>query len=154
MSTARKMLPIEHDTLDFSVKGYIAKPEVTRASRNYISTMINGRYIKSMQLSQAIIRGYHTLLPVGRYPITVLAIEMDPILVDVNVHPTKLEARFSKDQELVAAIEETIRSVFRRTSLIPEMEQKNQSNRRLAYRILCHWMGHKQETCHINPAIW
>ncbi|MFD2759868.1 DNA mismatch repair endonuclease MutL [Lentibacillus juripiscarius] len=124
MSTARKMLPIEHDTLDFSVKGYIAKPEVTRASRNYISTMINGRYIKSMQLSQAIIRGYHTLLPVGRYPITVLAIEMDPILVDVNVHPTKLEARFSKDQELVAAIEETIRSVFRRTSLIPEMEQK------------------------------
>ncbi|RYG73807.1 DNA mismatch repair endonuclease MutL [Lentibacillus lipolyticus] len=124
MSAAKKMLPMQHETLDFSINGYIAKPEVTRASRNYISIIINGRYIKSMQLSQAIIRGYHTLLPVGRYPITVLAIEMDPILVDVNVHPTKLEARFSKDQELVTAIEETIRSVFRRTSLIPEIEQK------------------------------
>ncbi|GAA0444926.1 DNA mismatch repair endonuclease MutL [Lentibacillus halophilus] len=124
MGTARKMLPIQHETLDFSIKGYITKPETTRASRNYISTIINGRYIKSMQLSQAILRGYHTLLPVGRFPITVLAIEMDPILMDVNVHPTKLEARFSKDQELVAAIEEMIRSTFRRTSLIPEMEQK------------------------------
>ncbi|TRM12470.1 DNA mismatch repair endonuclease MutL [Lentibacillus cibarius] len=124
MGTARKMLPIQHETLDFSINGYIAKPEVTRASRNYISTIINGRYIKSMQLTQAIIRGYHTLLPIGRSPIVVLAIEMDPILVDVNVHPTKLEARFSKDQELVTAIEETIRSTFRRTSLIPEMEQK------------------------------
>ncbi|MFD1360412.1 DNA mismatch repair endonuclease MutL [Lentibacillus salinarum] len=126
MNVARKMIPVKHDTLDFSIEGYIAKPEVTRASRNYISTMINGRYIKSQQLSQAIMRGYHTLLPVGRSPIVVLAIDMDPVLVDVNVHPTKLEVRFSKDRELFSAIEETIRAAFRNTSLIPEMEQKQQ----------------------------
>jgi DNA mismatch repair protein MutL len=124
MSVARKMLPVKHETLDFSIEGYIAKPEVTRASRNYMSTIINGRYIKSMQLSQAIINGYRTLLPVGRSPIVVLSIEMDPILVDVNVHPTKLEVRFSKDKELFAAIEETIREAFRKTSLIPDMEQR------------------------------
>ena len=124
MGTAKKMLPIVQETLDFSIKGYIAKPEVTRASRSYISTIINGRYIKSIPLSQAIIRAYHTLLPIGRYPIVVIEIDMDPILVDVNVHPTKLEVRFSKDKELFTAIEETIRNKFREITLIPEMEQK------------------------------
>lgn len=124
MGAAKKMLPIKHETLDFSIEGYIAKPEITRASRSYISTIINGRYIKSIPLSQAIIRAYHTLLPIGRYPIVVLAIRMDPILVDVNVHPTKLEVRFSKDKELFTAIEETIRSKFREITLIPEVQQK------------------------------
>lgn len=124
MSVARKMLQVKHETLDFSIEGYIAKPEVTRASRNYISTIVNGRFIKSMQLAQAINRGYHTLLPIGRSPIVVLKIDMDPILVDVNVHPTKLEVRFSKDKALFEAIENTIRDAFKRTSLIPEMEQK------------------------------
>lgn len=124
MAAAKKMLPIEQETLDFTVKGYIAKPEVTRASRSYISTIINGRYIKSIPLSQAIIRAYHTLLPIGRYPIVVINIDMDPILVDVNVHPTKLEARFSKDKELFTIIEETIRNKFREITLIPEMEEK------------------------------
>ncbi|MBP1949205.1 DNA mismatch repair endonuclease MutL [Virgibacillus litoralis] len=127
MSVAKKMLPIQRETLDFSIEGFIAKPEVTRASRNYISTIINGRYIKSIPLSQAIIRGYHTLLPIGRLPVVVLSITMDPILVDVNVHPTKLEVRFSKDKELFAAIEETIRTKFRHASLIPELEQKQEN---------------------------
>lgn len=124
MNTARKMLPVNKETLDFSIEGYIAKPEVTRASRSYISTIINGRYIKSIPLTNAIIRAYHTLLPIGRSPIVILAIRMDPVLVDVNVHPTKLEVRFSKEKELFAAVEEMIKSKFRETTLIPDMEQK------------------------------
>ncbi|AIF43683.1 DNA mismatch repair endonuclease MutL [Virgibacillus sp. SK37] len=124
MGVARKMLPIKKETLDFSIQGYIAKPEITRASRNYVSTIINGRYIKSIPLTQAIIRAYHTLLPIGRSPIVVLDIKMDPILVDVNVHPTKLEVRFSKEKELFSAIEDTIRNKFREITLIPEMQQK------------------------------
>ncbi|OJH17025.1 hypothetical protein BLX88_20525, partial [Bacillus obstructivus] len=84
---------------------------------------INGRYIKSIPLNQAIIRGYHTLLPIGRSPIVVLSINMDPILVDVNVHPTKLEVRFSKDKELYTQIEELIRHKFREFTLIPEMTE-------------------------------
>ncbi|WP_430785793.1 DNA mismatch repair endonuclease MutL [Virgibacillus flavescens] len=123
MGVARKMVPVEEKTLDFQISGYIAKPEITRATRNYISTIINGRYIKSIPLSQAIIKGYHTLLPIGRMPLVVLSITMDPILVDVNVHPTKLEVRFSKEKELFHMIEQMIRQTFRQTSLIPEMEQ-------------------------------
>ncbi len=123
MSVARKMLPIQYESLDFHIEGFIAKPEVTRASRNFISTIINGRYIKSFPLSKAIIDGYHTLLPIGKYPIVVLKIDMDPILVDVNVHPTKLEVRFSKDKELFEAVRETIKKTFREQTLIPEIEQ-------------------------------
>lgn len=123
MNVAKNMLMVKEENLDFHIEGFIAKPEITRASRNYISTIINGRYIKSIPLNQAIIRGYHTLLPIGRSPIVVLSINMDPILVDVNVHPTKLEVRFSKDKELYTQIEELIRHKFREFTLIPEMTE-------------------------------
>src|SRR5699024_8210614 len=103
MNVAKKMIPISKQTLDFDINGFISKPELTRASRSYISTIINGRYIRSTPLTQAIMRAYHTLLPIHRAPIVVLSITMDPILVDVNVHPTKLEVRFSKEKELIAA---------------------------------------------------
>lgn len=122
MNIAKKMLPIKKDSLDFSISGYIALPEVTRASRNYISTMINGRFIKNYPLLKAIQEGYHTLLPIGRYPIALLNIEMDPILVDVNVHPSKLEVRISKEQELNSLVSETIKSVFKKQVLIPDSE--------------------------------
>src|SRR5699024_7442122 len=71
-----------------------------------------------------IIRAYDTLLPIHRYPIAVIAIELDPILVDVNVHPTKLEVRFSKEKELIQMLEGMIRQALRSSSLIPKMEQK------------------------------
>lgn len=128
MRVAKKMLPAEQETLDFSIKGYVAKPEITRASRSYISTIINGRYVKSIALTQAIIRAYHTLLPIGRFPVVVLMIDMDPVLVDVNVHPTKLEVRFSKEKELFSTVEELIRNTFRSTTLIPEMGKEDKLN--------------------------
>ncbi|MGM8213343.1 DNA mismatch repair endonuclease MutL [Virgibacillus sp. W0430] len=121
-SVAKKMLPVAKNTLDFTINGYISLPEVTRASRTFISTIINGRYIKSMPLIHAILRAYHTLLPIHRSPIVVLSIQMDPILVDVNVHPTKLEVRFSKEKELIESIESMIKQRFRSESLIPEFK--------------------------------
>lgn len=123
MGVGRKMLQVEAETIDFHITGYVSRPEITRATRSYISIIINGRYIRSNALTQAVIRAYHTLLPIHRLPIVVLAIEMDPYLVDVNVHPTKLEVRFSKEKELFEVIEEMIRSTFRQTNLIPEMSQ-------------------------------
>ncbi|MGG3913014.1 DNA mismatch repair endonuclease MutL [Rossellomorea vietnamensis] len=116
---AKKMVPIEVESLDFKVKGFISLPEVTRASRNYISTMINGRFIKNYALAKAIGEGYHTLLPIGRHPIVLLSIEMDPILVDVNVHPSKMEVRISKEAELNALVTEGIKKVFKGKELIP-----------------------------------
>ncbi|NMD69562.1 DNA mismatch repair endonuclease MutL [Bacillus sp. DNRA2] len=119
MNIVKMMVPISGSSLDFTVNGYISMPEVTRASRNYISTMINGRFIKNYSLVKAIQEGYHTLLPIGRFPIVMLNIVMDPILVDVNVHPSKLEVRLSKEQELNQLVSSLIKDVFKKKELIP-----------------------------------
>lgn len=119
MNIAKKMVPIHFTSLDFEVKGYIAMPEVTRASKNYISTIINGRYVKNYTVVRAIQEGYHTLLPIGRYPIVYIDVMMDPLLVDVNVHPAKLEVRLSKEDELYRLVAEGIKDVFGQKQLIP-----------------------------------
>lgn len=120
---AKQMIYFENSSLDFKVFGYIAKPEVTRASRQYISTFINYRFIKNFPLIKAIEAGYHTLLPIGRYPVAILHVEMDPTLVDVNVHPAKLEVRLSKEAELNKLVTETIKATFKQMRLIPEVKK-------------------------------
>ncbi|MCD4837417.1 DNA mismatch repair endonuclease MutL [Neobacillus sedimentimangrovi] len=119
LSIAKQLVPIEGSSLDYKVSGFASMPEVTRASRNYISTMVNGRFIKNYPLVKAVQEGYHTLLPIGRYPIVLLNIEMDPLLVDVNVHPSKMEVRFSKEKELNELVTRTIKNAFQSKVLIP-----------------------------------
>ncbi|MEI4788844.1 DNA mismatch repair endonuclease MutL [Bacillus sp. FJAT-53060] len=121
-AVAKKMLPLHIESLDFEVKGYISLPEVTRASRNYMSSVVNGRYVKHFPLVKAIHEGYHTLLPIGRHPITFIEMNMDPILVDVNVHPSKLEVRLSKEQELHELIKQGIKELFQKQQLIPNAQ--------------------------------
>ncbi|MGD6871508.1 DNA mismatch repair endonuclease MutL [Sutcliffiella horikoshii] len=128
MNIAKKMIPIHFTSLDFEVKGYIAMPEVTRASKNYISTIINGRYVKNYTVVRAIREGYHTLLPIGRYPIVYLEVMMDPLLVDVNVHPAKLEVRLSKEDELYRLVAEGIKGVFGQKQLIPSNSPRKQTS--------------------------
>ncbi|MGX7419665.1 DNA mismatch repair endonuclease MutL [Carnobacterium gallinarum] len=120
VSVAKKMREITKEDLDFKLSGYISLPELTRASRNYMSIMINGRYIKNYLLNKAIVSGYRSKLMVGRYPIVCLSIQMDPLLVDVNVHPTKQEVRISKEKELMALIEAAIHECLSQEQLIPE----------------------------------
>ncbi|KAF1297837.1 DNA mismatch repair protein MutL [Enterococcus sp. JM4C] len=119
LATAKKMLEIQAEDLDFKITGYVSLPEVTRASRNYLSTIINGRYIKNFALNKAIVAGYGSKLMVGRFPIAVIEIQMDPLLVDVNVHPTKQEVRLSKEKELMALLSEAIREALQEENLIP-----------------------------------
>lgn len=127
MKVAREMIPIQASTYEFKLSGWIGLPIVTRASRSFMSTIINGRYIRSIPLAKAITKAYHTLLPIHTYPIVVLHIDMDPVLVDVNVHPTKLEVRFSKEKELYHFIEQTIRSHLRNETLIPSAKKEQRA---------------------------
>lgn len=113
VQVAKLLIPISGETLDYKWSGFLSKTEVTRANRSYLSTLVNGRYVRSYSINNAIMRGYHTFLPIGRYPIVALQIEMDPSLVDVNVHPAKLEARFSKEDELCSAIEQSVKETLR-----------------------------------------
>ena len=119
LAIAKQLVPISGNSLDYRISGFASMPEVTRASRNYISTMINGRFIKNYPLAKAIQEGYHTLLPIGRFPIVLLNVEMDPILVDVNVHPSKMEVRISKEAELNELVTTMIKNVFKSKILIP-----------------------------------
>ncbi|MDT2758790.1 DNA mismatch repair endonuclease MutL [Enterococcus xiangfangensis] len=131
VATAKKMLKIEAKDLDFNLKGYVSLPEVTRASRNYLSVIINGRYIKNYALNKAIVQGYQSKLMVGRYPLAVLEITMDPLLVDVNVHPTKQEVRLSKEKELTELISQAIAESLRQINLIPDVGENPSFKRKV-----------------------
>ncbi len=120
--TAKSFLPIHHESNDYTVTGYIAKPEINRASRHYMSTFLNERFIRHYPLTKAIEQAYHTLLPIGRHPMAVLHIRLNPTLMDVNVHPSKMEVRLSKEKEMLHDVEHTIKQALQQLSLIPEAD--------------------------------
>ena len=120
MGVARNMIEFSGSNDDYKVFGYISVPEETRASKNYINIFINGRYIKNYGIQNAIIDAYGTLLMINRYPLCVINIEMDPILIDVNVHPTKQEVRLSKEAELIRLIKEVIAERLSNYTYIPQ----------------------------------
>ena len=120
MGVARNMIEFSGNNDDYKVFGYISVPEETRASKNYINIFINGRYIKNYGIQNAIIDAYGTLLMINRYPLCVINIEMDPILLDVNVHPTKQEVRLSKEAELMRLIKEVIAERLSNYTYIPQ----------------------------------
>ena len=105
---AKKMREIQGENLDFTVSGLVSLPELTRASRNYTTLIVNGRFVRSYALSNAVVKGYGSKLMIGRFPIAVLDIKLDPLLVDVNVHPSKQEIRISKEDELMALIQQAV----------------------------------------------
>lgn len=124
-SVAKAMLPIKGEDSDYSINGYISRPELTRSNRNALSVVVNGRYIRNYAIMMALHKAYHTLLPINRFPLAVLSIHMDPSLIDVNVHPSKLEVRFSKEQELHQFIEAAARKTLGRQVLIPGITSKS-----------------------------
>ncbi|KAF0337061.1 DNA mismatch repair endonuclease MutL [Pediococcus acidilactici] len=117
---AQKMLDIHGESADFRIDGYVSLPEFTRANRSYITILVNGRYIKNFHISKAIIEGYGSKLMVGRYPVAVINIQTDPLLVDVNVHPSKLEVRISEENALTELISKTIFDRLADQNLIPD----------------------------------
>ncbi|SEB59940.1 DNA mismatch repair endonuclease MutL [Paenibacillus sp. GP183] len=119
-AVGKQMLPIQAESLDYVLSGNIARPEMTRANRGGISTIVNGRYVRNFALNQALMQAYHTLLPINRFPVAVVHISMDPSLVDVNVHPSKLEVRFSKETELTAFVESEVKRALGKQVLIPQ----------------------------------
>ena len=132
IAVARKMVSFAGENADYSVSGHVTLPEMTRASRNYMTLIVNGRWVKSNAINHAILDAFHTYLPIGRSPISVINIEGDPYLTDVNVHPSKQHIRMSKEGELLALIKESIQKAIRKNTIVPdaikkEPAKKNQS---------------------------
>lgn len=123
VSIAKKMIPFEAESHDYKISGYTSLPEVTRANKNYISLFVNGRWVKHYAIANTVHKAYHTFLPLERQPITILNIEGDPYLTDVNVHPAKQQIRLSKEKELMDLIHETIRRTISGAVRAPIIEQ-------------------------------
>lgn len=137
--TAKHLVPVCAESLDFRLTGLVGRPEVSRASRGYISVFVNGRYVKNASLLRAVLDGYRTLLPVHRYPIAILHLEMDPELVDVNVHPAKLEVRFGKEDALLALIRDAVGDALAGEVLIPAPTKPARPARPRAEQVAMRW---------------
>ncbi len=123
---AKKMIEITGENDDYYISGYISYPEVARSNRNSITTLVNGRVIKNNKLNKIIIDSYHTYIPKEKFPIIVLNINVDPILIDINIHPTKMDIKFSKFDELEKLIEKEIKANLEKLILIPNIAVRDE----------------------------
>ena len=124
LDVTKKMLAVSSSNDDYQVSGYISMPEVSRASRNYMTTLVNGRVVKNASLNKTINEAYSNFKEDTRYPIVVLIIEVDPSLIDVNVHPSKLDIKFSNFEDLKLLIRGMIIDKIQEKLLIPKIESK------------------------------
>lgn len=119
-AVAKEMIPLSYQENDFKISGFIGKPSIAKNNRNNEIFFVNHRYFHSRTLSVAVEKAFHTLLPIARYPFVLLFLEINPETVDINVHPTKMEVRFSNDSELFKAFYHSIRKTLVDNSLISE----------------------------------
>ena len=129
---AANLLEIHAEYEGFSVDGFIGKPIIARGNRNFESYFINGRYIKSTLIAKALEDGYRGFMMQHKYPFTVLTISLDGTLVDVNVHPNKMELRFSNGEILYQQLAALLSTRLRESELIPKVtvhEEKKQEKR-------------------------
>ena len=128
LEVAKRMLEIKASNDDYVVEGYISLPEVTRANKNHMSILVNGRVIKNQFLNKIINDSYSSFKEDTRYPIVVIKINTDPSLIDVNIHPSKQDIKFSNFEDLKELIENTIINTLKTKILIPKIETKEQKS--------------------------
>ena len=121
---AKRMLKIESSNSDYNVSGYVSLPEVNRSSRNHMTTIVNGRVVRNTSLNKVINDAYSSFKEDTRYPISVILIDTDPSLIDVNIHPSKQDIKFSNFDELKELISSSIIKEIKTKLLIPKIEIK------------------------------
>ncbi len=123
IAVTKKMIEIQAENNDYSISGYMSYPEIIKSNRNAMTILVNGRVIKNNEIIKTIKEAYHTYLAVDKFPIVILNIKVDPILIDVNVHPTKSDIKFSKLEVLNDLIFTTISDKLKTFLLIPEIKK-------------------------------
>ena len=127
LEITKKMLEIKTSNDDYEVSGYISLPEVNRASRNHMTVLVNGRVIRNQVLNKIINDSYSSFKEDTRYPVVVIKIDTDPSLIDVNIHPSKQDIKFSNFEDLKSLISTVIEDTIKTKLLIPKIELKEQS---------------------------
>ncbi len=120
VNISSNMIEIEGTNDDYDVSGYVSKPIIQRSNRNFMNTIINGRVIRNSELNKIINDAYYTYKPDSTFPVVVIKIETDPTLIDVNIHPTKQDIKFSKMNELREVLTDAIKKALYSTMLVPE----------------------------------
>ena len=121
----KNMIPFAAKNVYFEISGYATKPMFTRSNRHHITVIVNDRLIKNSRIVQAVKDGYDTYLPVGKNPIVFLKITLDPLLIDVNIHPQKLEVKFTEESSLRTLIRKTINEALLKEELIPKVQKQD-----------------------------
>ena len=129
----KKMISVSSSNDDYQISGFISLPEVSRASKNYMTTIVNGRVVKNSSLYRTINDAYSNYKEDTRYPIVVLKIDTDPSLIDVNVHPSKLDIKFGNFDDLKLLISQMIIDAISYKLLIPKVEDKKEE-KGISYR--------------------
>ena len=119
LNVSSNMLEVKGITDDYTMEGYICKPEILKSNRNHMITIVNGRIVKNNELNRAINDAYFRYKPDIKYPVVVLKFETDPTLIDVNIHPTKQDIKLSKTSELYDMIINTIQEKLKQELLVP-----------------------------------
>ena len=127
---ARELIEIQGESELMKISGFIGKPVVSRGNRNFENYYVNHRYVKSKLLAKAIEDGYHTAMMQHKYPFTLLYLEMDGAAVDVNVHPTKMELRFSRQEEIYHQLLETISRTLAGEEQVVQVSFGNQEKKK------------------------
>ena len=125
LTTTKDMIEIDYEDEGISIKGFVSKPTVTRSDKNNQSIFVNSRYVKNKIISDAVYDAYHTLLTVKRHPVVVLDINIDHKIVDVNVHPTKIEIRLQSEDKIRKAVFDAVRKSLVNTGLIVDLTQES-----------------------------
>lgn len=133
VNAAKKMIEINGENSDYEVSGYVSLPEIHRSNKNSIITIVNGRIVRNTAVNKCINDAYHSYKPDNYYPIAILNITVDTTLVDVNIHPTKMDVKFSKLDELTDLIAKLIREKLNKKTLIPHIEKENVIKERKVY---------------------
>lgn len=126
IDVAKRMVKVDMENDDYNISGYISLPEVTRSNKNNMTTIVNGRVVKNSSLYKSINEAYSNYKEDTRYPICVLIIETDPRLLDVNIHPSKLDIKFSNFDNLNSLIKEMINDSLRNKMLIPSISNSKE----------------------------
>lgn len=118
---AREMVPLNYESPALCVRGYVSKPSVTKATRSAQAFFVNGRHVRSRTVQHAFDSAFSRLMTTDRHPVVALFVEIAPELVDVNVHPAKVEVRFTRDGDVYASVSRAVESALLTGGLVPEV---------------------------------
>ncbi len=118
---AREMVPFRYDSPAIRVHGFVSKPSLSKATRSSQATFVNGRFVRSRTVQHAFDAAFKHLMTTDRHPVLALFVEIAPELVDVNVHPTKIEVRFTRDGDVYGAVHQAVQAALLSGGLVPEV---------------------------------